>query len=182
MTPDGWDEDDGRLRRELRFGNFSVLPWSYVDTLVLYPELWNHYAATVLKSRLPHERVRCDRAKRKRGTSHMDFVSLVIHGVSALLANQELVGTRLLVMLMMLTAILTAVIGVVAGVRLFTDLGIPGWATSTVGLVAILVGQALIAAFLLMFSTMMQRNQLGFLPVRDYAYFAGPESVLHPHD
>ena len=50
--------------RDIRFGNFSVLPWSYLDSLVVCPELWNHYSATFLKSHLPYIRVRCDRAHR----------------------------------------------------------------------------------------------------------------------
>lgn len=50
--------------RNIRFGNFSVLPWSHLDTLVLFPELWNHYAATFLKSRLPYVQVKSDRDAR----------------------------------------------------------------------------------------------------------------------
>ena len=33
------------IGRDIRFGNFSVLPWSHVDSLVVFPELWNHYAS-----------------------------------------------------------------------------------------------------------------------------------------
>jgi hypothetical protein len=164
--------------RDIRFGNFSVLPLSHLDTLVLFPEMWNHYAATFLKSRLPYLRVRCDRARRKSGESHMNFVSLLIHGLSALLANQEVVGTRLLVMMLGATITLFLTILTVGGVRLLTHLAIPGWATMTMGLLIILVSQSLIAAFLLIFSMMMERSHLGFLPMRDYAYFVRSESPL----
>ena len=34
MTPDGWDEADGRLRRELRFGNFSEA-WAFMSRVAL---------------------------------------------------------------------------------------------------------------------------------------------------
>ena len=157
--------------RDIRFGNFSVLPYLYLDTLVLFPEMWNHYAATFLKSRLPYERVRCDRARRITGKSHMNFVSLAVHGLSALLANQEVVGSRLLVMMLGATLSLFLGIGAVVGVRLPSHLAIPGWATSTMGLLLILVGQSLVAAFLMIFSIMSERNHLGFLPIRDYAHF-----------
>jgi polyisoprenyl-phosphate glycosyltransferase len=66
----------------------------------------------------------------------------------------------------------------VGGVRLLTHLAIPGWATMTMGLLIILVSQSLIAAFLLIFSMMMERSHLGFLPMRDYAYFVRNESPL----
>ena len=165
--------------RDMRFGNFSALPWSYLDTLVAFPELWNHYAAAFLLTRLPYVRVRCNRAKRLRGKSRMNFAALVIHGLSALFANQELVGTRLLGTAMITTvALITAIVGV-AGVTLFTSLAIPGWATTTIGLLLILSGQVLIAAFLLIFSIMMNRSHLGFLPIRDYSYFVRLETILY---
>jgi hypothetical protein len=166
--------------RDIRFGNFSVLPWSHLDTLVLFPEMWNHYAATFLKSRLPYVRVRCDRAKRITGESHMNYVSLLIHGLSALFANQEVAGTRLLLMMLVATITLFLTILAVVGARLITHLAIPGWATMTMGLLVILASQSLIAAFLLMFSMMIERSHLGFLPMRDYAYFVRVESALFP--
>lgn len=164
--------------RDIRFGNFSVLPSSHLETLVLFPEMWNHYAATFLKSQLPYLRVRCDRAKRKTGKSHMNFVGLAVHGLSALFVNQEVVGTRLLVLTLATTLSLFFGIGAVIGVRLLTHLAIPGWATSTMGLLLILVSQSLIAAFLMIFSIMTERNHLGFLPIRDFSHFIRRESAL----
>ena len=38
--------------RTIRFGNFSLLPRRHIDSIVAYPELWNHYAAAVLKARI----------------------------------------------------------------------------------------------------------------------------------
>jgi hypothetical protein len=165
--------------RDIRFGNFSVLPFSHLDTLVLFPEMWNHYAATFLKSRLPYVRVRCNRGARKTGKSHMNFVSLAVHGLSALFVNQDVVGTRLLVMTLIATLGLFLGVGAVVGVRLLTHLAIPGWATSTMGLLLILVSQSLIAAFLMIFSIMAERNHLGFLPIRDYSHFIRQESKLY---
>ncbi len=164
--------------RDIRFGNFSLLPWSHLDTLVVFPELWNHYAATVLKSGLPYVRVRCDRAKRLAGRSRMNFVNLVIHGMSALFANQEIVGTRLLILILLATTGMSLGLGAVLGVKFFTRLAIPGWATVATGLLLVLLGQALVATFMLVFSIMMNRTQLGFLPVRDYAYFIRREATL----
>jgi hypothetical protein len=108
----------------------------------------------------------------------MDFTSLIVHGVSALFANQEVVGTRLLAANMFATFALLLLMGVVVGVRLLTNLGIPGWATSTMGLLLILVSQALVASIMLIFSIMMNRSNLGFLPVRDYPYFISRETTI----
>lgn len=165
--------------RDIRFGNFSVLPWTHLDGLVVSPELWNHYSATVLKSRLPYIRVRCDRGRRLAGESRMNFVSLVTHGMSALFANPEVVGTRLLLLTILTTTILFLMIGISIAVRLFTQTPIPGWAVITLGLLVVLGGQFLIGCFLLVFSIMMTRSQLGFLPIRDYTYFVSQEATLY---
>jgi len=42
MTPDGWDEADGRLRRELTFGNFSEA-WAFMSRVALLAEKMNHH-------------------------------------------------------------------------------------------------------------------------------------------
>lgn len=165
--------------RDIRFGNFSVLPQLHLESLVVYPELWNHYAATVVKSRLPYVRVRSDRAGRLAGKSHMDFISLVIHGMSALFANQEIVGTRFIVLGLLITVVLFALMCAVVMVKIFTHLAIPGWATNVIGLLLILVSQAFIASFILVFSIMMNRSQLGFLPIRDYGYFVRRHITLY---
>ena len=165
--------------RDIRFGNFSVLPWSHLDSLVVCPELWNHYSATFLKSRLPYIRVRCDRGRRLAGESRMNFVSLVTHGLSALFANQEVVGTRLLLMTIVSTLSFFLLIGAVVGVKFFTQLAIPGWAAITIGLLFLLLGQFLVGCFMLVFSIMMTRSHLGFLPIRDYSYFVAQETALY---
>ena len=165
--------------RDIRFGNFSVLPWSHLDSLVVCPELWNHYSATFLKSRLPYIRVRCDRGRRLAGESRMNFVSLVTHGLSALFANQEVVGTRLLLMNLLTAGSFFLLIGVVIGVKFFTHVTIPAWAAITSGLLFLLLGQFLVGCFMLVFSIMMTRSHLGFLPIRDCSYFVAEETVLY---
>jgi polyisoprenyl-phosphate glycosyltransferase len=157
--------------RGIRFGNFSLLPREHINSIVAYPELWNHYAAAVLKARLPYTTIRADRGKRLRGKSQMNFVGLVIHGLSALFASYEIVSTRLLVGTAILGFTFFCLLLVVAGIRLFTHLAIPGWATFTGGLLFILVTQSIAALLTIIFSVMMSRNNLGFLPIRDYEYF-----------
>jgi hypothetical protein len=157
--------------RSIRFGNFSLMPVEHLASIVAFPELWNHYAAAVLKSRLPYSTIRADRGSRLRGQSRMNFVSLVIHGLSALFASYEVVSTRLLVgtglMLLLTFALLVSVVSI----RLFTQLAIPGWATVVVGLLLLVAFESLATALSIIFSVMINRNSLGFLPLRDYSFF-----------
>jgi len=164
--------------RDIRFGNFSYVPWPFLETLTVFPELWNHYAATFIKSGLPYVRIRVDRAKRLVGRSQMSFVDLVVHGLSALFANQEVVGTRVLIMIFLSWLLLMVLVAAGVIVKLFTSLVIPGWAGVAAAFLIVLASQAAIAAFVLVFSTTMNRSQLGFLPIRDYSYFIRRETRL----
>ena len=109
----------------------------------------------------------------------MNFVSLVIHGMSALFANQEVVGTRLLLMAVFTTLISVLLLGIGVGIRLFTHAATPAWAVVAVGVLFILGGQFLLGCFMLVFSAMMTRSHLGFLPIRDYSFFVSHETELH---
>lgn len=164
--------------RHIQFGNFSLLPRQHLDRIVAYPDLWNHYAAAVLKARVPYTAVRADRGERLRGRSKMSFTGLVVHGLSALFASYEVVSTRLLVATVCLTLAFCCLLLVVLGIRLFTHLAIPGWATFTGGLLFILVAQSVAALLTITFSVMMSRNTLGFLPIRDYAHFVADQVHL----
>ncbi len=166
--------------RRIKFGNFSLLPRQHIDRIVAYPELWNHYAAAVLKARIPYTTILADRGKRLRGNSQMSFVGLVIHGLSALFASYEIVSTRLLVGTAVLGLTFFFLLLVVVVVRLFTHLAIPGWATFTEGLLFVLVTQSIAALITIIFSVMMSRNNLGFLPIRDYEYFVADCVQLKP--
>ena len=81
----------------VRVGNFSILPRSYLGTLVVLAELWNHYAAAVFRSQLRFTMIPIPRGRRIAGTSRMNFVSLVTHGLSAVSVFADVVGVRLLI-------------------------------------------------------------------------------------
>ena len=117
----------------VRVGNFSILPRSYLSTLIVLSELWNHYAAAVFRSRLKFEMIPIPRGRRIAGASRMNFVSLVTHGLSAASVFSDIVGVRLL--LASVAGSLAAAIGIVGVVvaRLFSDQEIPGWATYAAG-------------------------------------------------
>src|SRR5215469_1195699 len=65
-------------------GTSSVILYSALSSLVVTSESWNHYAAAVFNARLPHSSVPISRGARLYGKSHMTFISLVVHGLSAI--------------------------------------------------------------------------------------------------
>jgi hypothetical protein len=154
--------------RKIRVGNFSFLPQRLLQSLITYPELWNHYAAAVLQSRLPRAMTRLDRGKRIQGKSRMGFVDLVMHGMSALFAYHDLVSTRLLMGNFVLILISGAII-----LALMASRGVAAALTPGAAAIAILtiVGQFSTLSLLAIFLAVMNRSSYQFLPSRDYVHF-----------
>jgi hypothetical protein len=162
----------------VRVGNFSVIPSSQLRRLVVVPELWNHYAAAVFKARVPRTSVPTVRAPRLAGKSRMNFVDLVTHGLSALSVHSELIGVRLLVVTATLIGVMASGLLAVLAIRFFTDLAIPGWASTVVGLLLVLLLQAAAFAAFFAFLVLHARSQPTFIPLRDYDYFVDHSSTL----
>ncbi len=160
----------------VRFGNFSYLPSHLLSPLVVSSELWNHYAASVLVSRIPYSSIPVDRGVRLRGPSKMNFTALVAHGLGAFSVFETVVGTRILLGLgaVFLGTFLSFL--VVIFIRLGTNLAIPGWATYASGLLVLLMIQVLGMAFFFAFQFIGSRSRTGVIPLRDYRWFVQGES------
>jgi glycosyltransferase involved in cell wall biosynthesis len=155
----------------VRVGNFSVLAGSHLERLAVSSELWNHYAASVFKSRLPIQSIPIDRARRLSGVSRMSFVSLVLHGLSAISVFAETVVVRLLVALGVLGVVVVALLGAVVAIRTGTTLAIPGWATVSFGILLVLLSQAIGVGLVLVMGILATRQGMPFIPMRDYQLF-----------
>jgi hypothetical protein len=164
----------------VRVGNFSVIPDVLVGRLVVVSELWNHYAAAVFKARLPHDSIPTARAKRLSGHSRMNFVALVSHGLSALSVHAELIGVRLLVLSAVASVAVSVLLAAVVGIRLWTSLAIPGWATTAAGLLVLVLFQTLAAAVFFIFLVLHGRSQPLFIPIRDYTFFVEGARSVYP--
>lgn len=164
---------------DIRVGNFSVLASSHLERLVVSSDLWNHYAAAIIKTRLPYATVRLDRAKRLSGSSNMGFITLVTHGLSAMSVFGDVVGTRLLLVFTGVGILATILIAVTLGVRLATHLAIPGWATYTAGLLLVLLFQSLTLALVFTFMVLNSRGQSNFVPLRDCPVYIRKISTLY---
>lgn len=163
----------------VKVGNFSIISAAHLSTLVVVSDTWNHYAASVFKSRIPYAMVPTARGKRLAGESKMDFVALVLHGLSAISVFAEVVGARLTMAILTGVGLLTALLIAVPVIRWGTDLAIPGWATTAAGLLLVIVLQMLTVALGLTLLVLFNRNNLSFLPLRDYRFFVGEVRKLY---
>lgn len=165
----------------VRVGNFSILPYPYLNTLVVMSELWNHYAAAVFRSKLPFMMIPIPRGSRIAGTSTMNFVGLVSHGLSAISVFGDTVGVRLLLGALAGSILAGVGIVIVAMIRFLTDRAIPGWATYTTGSLAIIAIQMITIATSFTFFVLSNRTNLGFIPLRDYSLFVEEAVDIYSH-
>ena len=144
----------------VQVGNFSVIGRPALARLMAVPDLWNHYAASVFHARLPRKLVALPRGRRLAGKSKMNFVSLLMHGLSAIAVFGDQVAARVLTAAVSFT-VLAGLIGLTAGVG----------ATFAAGLLLLLVVQLVTFATLFAFLIARRRSALNFLLLRDAPYF-----------
>jgi glycosyltransferase involved in cell wall biosynthesis len=151
----------------IRWGNFSVVTESALPALTARSDIWNHYAAAVVRSRIRFSTVSLPRGNRYRGESHMSYGSLVIHGLSGISVFSDIVGVRLIVLWLGITAFSSAFFGVELFGRLFAMNALLGWGTiATAGLVVFGLQGALVS-LLFVLSILERRSQVKFVPLRD---------------
>ena len=150
--------------RPLDFGNFSALTRPAVDRLLYMPELWNHFPASVMRSRMPMVKVPTARSTRFHGTSRMNFVSLVNHGLAAMSTFSDVVFTRLLTLVTVMSALFVAAGVAVAAIRLFSTVAIPGWATAAMGFILLALFQFLTLLAVMTFIQLASRSNIPSTP------------------
>lgn len=157
----------------VRVGNFSVLPAGALATLSVIPEIWNHYAASVIRWRLAYDTIPIARGERYAGVSKMSPVGLLLHGLSAIFVYAEIVGARLFVAALSLIGLASAGVGAWFAFRFNGEV-----AYGAVLLMIILLEAALIS-LVAVFNVIGSRVNVTFLPIRDCPYFvAGVESLF----
>lgn len=137
----------------VRIGNFSVMPREHLRTVVVMSELWNHYAAAMVRSKLPLHMEPVPRGSRISGKSTMNLVALVTHGLSAISVFSDIVGTRLLIVTMFGALLSLALLRYTGGILFLAALQFIGIATS------------------FHFFLLSNRSAVGFIPTRDYEVF-----------
>jgi glycosyltransferase involved in cell wall biosynthesis len=164
----------------VRVGNFSVLPALYLDRLVIEPMLWNHYAASVLRARVPVAGVPTQRGKRIQGQSRLNFVALVVHGLSALACYGEIIGVRMIFLSGLFFALGLLALALLVSLKLWTDLPVPGWTSIYLGLILVVILQVATLVSNFTMQIISQRSTQPFLPARDYSWFVAGLTSLYP--
>lgn len=116
----------------LRFGNFMALTPRALERMSGMHETSIHVAAAVVKARLRRADVPTDRGTRYAGQSRMNFPSLVLHGMRAVMVFADLVLTRMALALVGMAALVVLVV-VAAFTAKMLGAATPGWVTVVTG-------------------------------------------------
>ncbi|HEY4359916.1 MAG TPA: glycosyltransferase [Bryobacteraceae bacterium] len=164
----------------VRVGNFSIIPATFLSKLVVIPEIWNHYAAAVIRTRIGSTSIPVERGRRLTGESRMNFIGLLLHGLRAFFVYGEIVGARLLVAIACLLVLGTALAGTALAIHYTTSLFIPGFFLYVAGALGIILLLAVLIALILVFSVIGSNGNMGFLPLRDCHFFVDRLDPLFP--
>jgi hypothetical protein len=164
--------------RGVKVGNFSLVPRVRVESLAVVSELWIHYAASVVRSRQPWCSVPVTRDRRLQGRSRMTFVSLVVHGLSAISVYSDVVFTRLVMATSMLAGMAIGGLLLIAALRLSAAVVVPGWLSSTAGILVLVLLQAVTFGVSLVFVVLGSRQLAPIIPRRDYRHYVSSLTAI----
>lgn len=164
--------------KRIAFGNFMVLPFNLLEKAVHYSEIWSHVAGGLLKAGLPYTAIETHRGKRYAGKSHMHFTSLVLHGLGAIAVFMEVIATRLLLFSLLLIGLSLAAILALVGIKTFTDYAIPGWTSTVVSAMLIVLLQSFLLSLFTIFLYLSSQTQRKFIPAHHYRDYTGSVETL----
>ncbi len=155
----------------INFGNFCAMPMAAVRRLAHMPELWNNLAASVMRSRLPYTSVPTVRGSRSAGRSQMSLVALIVHGLSAMSVYADKIFIQILLAAGLIAGIAGFGIAVVAAIRIATNLAVPGWATTTIADLLIILLQTLVIVIAASLTVLAGRSSRPIVPIADCRCF-----------
>jgi hypothetical protein len=166
--------------KKIAYGNFMIIPKSILDTLVYHNEIWNHLSAAIIKAEFPFEAVHTARGKRYAGKSKMSFTDLLLHGFGAISVFIEQMASRLLIISVSLMVISIVAIGIILGIRWFTNLAIPGWASTIMLSMLVVLLQSILLSLFTLFLYLSSQSNRKFIPALHYTdYTATAENPIN---
>jgi polyisoprenyl-phosphate glycosyltransferase len=159
--------------KKITFGNFMIMPKRLLDKVVFYSEIWNHVAGGILKTGLPYSSIKTHRGKRYSGNSKMGFTNLLLHGLGAIAVFIEIIASRLLIFSLTLIVFSLLAILTLVGIRTFTDLAIPGWTSTVVSAMLIVLLQSFLLSLFTIFLYLSSQSQRKFIPAQHYKDYTG---------
>lgn len=159
--------------QHIYFGNFCGMNAEVARRLVHVSEIWLHFSSGIIKSKIPYTTLPTHRGNRYKGASKMNFTSLINHGLSAIAVYSEFVAVRIAVLSLILSVVAGVGILSIFGIKQFSHLAIPGWASFVVLALIILIIQFFSLGLLLSFTILSAKTIKNINPsavYKDYVF------------
>jgi hypothetical protein len=103
----------------------------------------------------------------------MSFSSLLLHGLGAIAVFMEIIASRLLIFSLLMIGISLLAILTLVGIKAFTDLAIPGWTSTVVSAMLIVLLQSFLLSLFTIFLYLSSQSQRKFIPAHHYKDYTG---------
>jgi polyisoprenyl-phosphate glycosyltransferase len=150
----------------IAFGNFALVPANRLPNLLFHSGIWNNFAATMLKSRLPIEFIPTIRGVRYEGRSEIGFTGLMIHGFSAISVYSDIVIGRIIALLVASSAVVFLAVLTIIWMKLVMDSFVPGYATYVILFLVSMLSIALFTGFLMIITLLSTREKASDMPTQ----------------
>lgn len=164
----------------ISYGNYSIIPSNILKKVITLTEIWNHFAAGILKSKIPFDSIPTDRQQRLSGKPQMKFVDLLTHALKSISVYADKAGARLLISITILISLFITLAVIVVGIRLFTNWAVPGWATYTVSFLILGVLQAFLTSIIFLFMSLFFHNTQFFFASFNFNELIANKRTIYP--
>ena len=154
--------------KNIRYGNFCLIPYEQLSKIVYLNNLWLHLPATIVKSNIPFREMHANKGYRFEGKSKMDVYRFFIHGLGAIAVFIDVIAVRVLIASgIAITTSLFALLLVVI-IKLTTSYAIPGWASSVGSSLIIIILLSFLIGIFLIFIYLISQSSRKFIPALHY--------------
>jgi glycosyltransferase involved in cell wall biosynthesis len=155
----------------ISIGNFSVIPAALIHPIANIGELWSQFPVSIMRARIPIDRVPSKRGTRLFGVSSMRVAPLVAHAFGGFAIYADMIAARGLLAGAVLSGAIVAAGILTVVLRLTTDIPLTGTAGILIGLLGVMLLQVMGTSAILLFVLTWLRVQPPMIPFRDYAQF-----------
>jgi len=150
--------------RSINFGNYSMIDRAVLGAVL--DRSFVHYAAFLSKQNATTATVRSNRRPRLGGSSKMGIDDLGLHAFRSLVEYSDRLLMLLLKLFLYLSVVFLLSVLTIVGIKVFTDLAIPGWASNLSATMfnSLLVCIGFFVIGLLLTKSTQQRERLGRVP------------------
>lgn len=143
--------------KNINFGNYMALKPLAIQRLLAMHELWVHVAGCLLYSKLPIKGISIERGARYRGTSKMNFSSLVLHALKGMSIFSNSIVVRVCTV-SSLFAFLALLLMPIPLVLKTLNLASPGWSSTLFAALLIIFMQSVLAILLAVFFSSVDKH------------------------